>query len=68
MNCNWYFTNEDCKKCCFCKLVDISSDYKQNEYQCDMGYRIEGQLNVNKKQCNLSAGEYYTATYKITKT
>ena len=61
MNCDWYFTNKDCKKCCFSRVVDISSDYEAHEYQCDKKHRIEGQMDVNKKGCKLSAGEYYVA-------
>jgi len=59
MNVDWYFTNEDCKKCCFSRVVDNSHEYESHYYSCDLGHNIEGQMDDNKKGCRLIAGEYY---------
>jgi len=70
MNCDFYFTNEDCKKCTHCYVAALSSDCERHVYMCQLGHVIDGQLDESKKQCNLSVGEYFTShkTYTITKT
>ena len=59
MFCDWYFTNEDCKRCSYSRVVDISSDYEAHEWQCIKGHIIEGQFDLNKKGCGLLEGIYY---------
>jgi hypothetical protein len=65
MNFDYYRTNEDCKKCARSRVVDISRDYEEHQWECDLGYRIEGQLDTNNKGCKLSKGKYYVATYTV---
>mgnify|MGYP001609192543 CR=1 FL=1 len=70
MNWDIYVTNKDCKSCCHSRVVDVSSDYEAHEWQCSLGHYINGQMEPDKKQCGLSAGEHYVAdtTYSIKKT
>lgn len=66
MNFDFYRTNEDCEKCARSRVVDISSDYEEHKWECDLGYIIEGQLDTSNKGCKLSKGKYYIiAIYKV---
>lgn len=65
MNIDFYTTNEDCKSCARSRVVDISSDYVEHMWKCDLGHRIENQLDTNNKGCGLSAGKYYVAKYTV---
>ena len=58
MNFDFYRTNEDCEKCARSRVVDISSDYEEHRWECDLGYIIEGQLDTSNKGCKLSKGKY----------
>ena len=65
MNVDWYFTNKDCMRCSKCRVVDISSDYLEHEYQCDEGHRIEGLMDNLNKPCGLPPNHFYEAEYHI---
>lgn len=65
MNADWCFTNKDCEACCFSRIVDISSDFVQHEFQCDLRHRIEGQMDTTKKQCGLKENQCYQIERKI---
>ena len=65
MNFDFYFTNDDCKLCARARVVDISGEYVEHQWQCDLGYSIERQGDPNNKGCKLSKGKYYIATYTV---
>ena len=59
------FTNEDCQMCYFSKHVDIGCEYRDFEWQCAKGHRIEGVMANDKKPCGLIADEYYAARVDV---
>ena len=65
MNVDWYFTNEDCTKCCYSHVIDNSSEYESHYYGCSLGHNIDGQMDVNRKGCDLPSGEYYESSTKV---
>lgn len=67
MDYDFYTTNEDCEKCDCSRVVDISTEYEDHQWECDKGHNIEGQLSCDKKGCGLPEGNYYMTTYTVNK-